>query len=161
MFQANFTWIDPDVSDNNLFEVDDQLKHSITFFDNLEIHCAAECCGISAFSFDPADIKMASKDLDKNALIESLQAVIAELNKRKWWQRRVDPANDLRGKKISDIINYTEGLDKVLLELNDGRIITEVIVAPEGITVGLYVYTSISEVEKKFGINYRRLTSQL
>jgi hypothetical protein len=80
MDQYNFTWIDPDTSDNNLFEVDDLLTPTFDFFDKLEIHCMAECCGIGAFSFEPTDIEKASKNLDKNKLIEVFERTIKKLN---------------------------------------------------------------------------------
>src|SRR5438046_1138166 len=82
MDQYNFTWIDPDTSDNNLFEVDVLLTTSFDFFDKLEIVCMAECCGIGAFSFDPTDIITASKDLDKSKLVEDLEIAIRKLDDR-------------------------------------------------------------------------------
>lgn len=82
MNQYNFTWIDPDTSDNNLFEVDAILTSSFDFFDKLEILCIAECCGIGAFSSGTTDIKTASKGLDKNKLVEDLARAIRELNDR-------------------------------------------------------------------------------
>lgn len=78
---------------------------------------------------------------------------------RKWWQRKVNARDDLRGLMITDIIYYPEGDNKVLLELNSGKIITEVTVAPIGIAVGLYVYDSLHQVEKNFGTAYIRLTT--
>jgi hypothetical protein len=82
MDKYNFTWIEPDTSDNNLFEVDVLLTTSFDFFDKLEIVCMAECCGIGAFSFDPTDIITASKDLNKSKLVEDLETAITELNDR-------------------------------------------------------------------------------
>ena len=82
MDQYNFTWIDPDTSDKNLFEVDVLLTASFDFFDKLEIVCMAECCGIGAFSFDATDIITASKDLDKSKLVEDLEIAIGKLNSR-------------------------------------------------------------------------------
>jgi hypothetical protein len=82
MNQYNFTWIEPDTSDNNLFEVDVLLTTSFDFLDNLEIVCSAECCGIGAFSFDPTDIITASKDLHKSKLVEDLERAVRELNDR-------------------------------------------------------------------------------
>ena len=82
MDQYNFTWIDPDTSDNNLFEVDVLLTTSFDFFDELEIVCMAECCGIGAFSFDPTDIITASNDLDKSKLVEDFERAIRKLNYR-------------------------------------------------------------------------------
>lgn len=77
---------------------------------------------------------------------------------RTWRQKKVDASDDLRGKQITDIIIYQDDTDRALLELNNGKIITEVNVAPVGIAVGLYVYSSIKDVEKKFGQDYRRLS---
>jgi hypothetical protein len=82
MDQYNFTWIDPDTSDNNLFEVDVLLTTSFDFFNKLEILCIAECCGIGAFSFDSTDIITASEDLEKSKLVDDLERTIRELNDR-------------------------------------------------------------------------------
>jgi hypothetical protein len=91
------------------------------------------------------------RELDKSAV---------SIYRRKWWQRKVDTLNDLRGKRISDILYYPENDDKALFELDNGKLITEVTVAPIGISVGLYVYDSIYHVEKRFGLNYLRFTSR-
>jgi hypothetical protein len=80
MNQYHFTWNEPDVSDNNLFEVDVLLNSSFGFFEKLEILCVAECCGIDAFSFDAPDIITASKDVDKRKLIEDLEEAMVKLN---------------------------------------------------------------------------------
>ena len=82
MDQYNFTWIEPDIADENLFEVDELLAPYFGFFRNLEIHCVAGCCGIDAFSFAPADIESASKDFDKKTLTEGMEHVIQELKNR-------------------------------------------------------------------------------
>lgn len=80
MNQYHFTWNEPDVSDKNLFEVDVLLNSSFGFFEKLEIHCVAECCGIDAFSFDAPDIIVASKGADKRKLIEDLEDAVVKLN---------------------------------------------------------------------------------
>jgi Family of unknown function (DUF6331) len=80
MDQYNFTWIEPDTSDDNLLEVDELLTPSFDFFDKLEIQCMSECCGIGAFSFKPGDIEKASKNLDKFELIEVFERTIEKLN---------------------------------------------------------------------------------
>jgi hypothetical protein len=80
---------------------------------------------------------------------------------RKWWQRKVNERNDLRGRKITDIIDFPEGDERAFFELDNGKVITEVSVASPGMSVGLYVYNSIHDVEKKFGSGYVRLSNVL
>jgi hypothetical protein len=104
------------------------------------------------FNFD-------NEELDKEEVwIRALNNSAISYYRRKWWQRKVDAFDDLRGKRISDIIYYPVSEDKALVELDNGKIITEVTVAPIGIAVGLYVYNSIDQAEKRFGQDYLRLT---
>lgn len=90
---------------------------------------------------------------------ESDPSAVSYFPKRKWWQRKVNEQNDLRGRKITDIIDFPEGDERAFLELDNGKMITEVSVAPPGIHVGLHVYNSIQDVEKRFGSDYIRLTN--
>ena len=100
------------------------------------------------------------EELDNEEVwIRELDNSAVSIYRRKWWQRKVDTLNDLRGKRISDIIYYPENDEKALFELDNGKIITEVTVAPIGIAVGLYVYDSIDHAEKRFGPDYLRFMS--
>jgi hypothetical protein len=116
MDQYNFTWIEPDTSDENLFEVDGLLVSSFEFFDGLEICCMAECCGIGAFSFDPTDIATASKDLDKEKLIEDLEKALKELKNRSEKTIVSSRLNNLFNR--STFIHLLEHITAILREKN-------------------------------------------
>lgn len=64
----------------------------------------------------------------------------------------------LRNQKIVDFIMFVDSESTGCLELENGYIITETMVAPHGTgTAGLNFYTSISHFEEYCGTDYRRL----
>ncbi|NOS91901.1 MAG: hypothetical protein HOP30_08260 [Cyclobacteriaceae bacterium] len=77
------TWIDFDEKDNvNLLDVDAFPVFTFDFWDKLEIHCLAECCGIHAYSFWEEDIKIALGKTDKAELVKCLILAKEEVARR-------------------------------------------------------------------------------
>jgi hypothetical protein len=60
---------------NHGTEVDEILKPIEPFFDLLEIHCVAECCGIAAYAFWPDDIATAARRSTIPNLAEAVETV--------------------------------------------------------------------------------------
>jgi hypothetical protein len=77
---------------------------------------------------------------------------------KKWWQKTKEP-DKIKNSKIKDIIDYPEEIHPAYIELESGIIITEETVAPAGLTLGLYVFNSIRDLETKNGNNYIRLSN--
>ena len=75
----------------------------------------------------------------------------------KWWRKK-QISDKIRNHKITDIIDYPDEILFAFIELDSGKIITEVNVAPIGLSVGLKIFESIHELEKRYGLNYVRLS---
>ena len=57
-------WIEIDLSNDDLFDVDYILDQYVLFWKSLETLCTAECCGLSAFSFYAEDVSTAAKHVE-------------------------------------------------------------------------------------------------
>lgn len=77
---------------------------------------------------------------------------------KKWWQKTKAP-DKIKNSIIKDIIDYPEEIHPAYIELDSGIVITEETVAPAGLTLGLYVFNSIRDLEAKNGNNYIRLSN--
>jgi hypothetical protein len=56
-------------------EIDDLLVPLFPLFDRLETHCAAGCCGLSAFDFEADAVDTAVRELDPAHLRRALHEV--------------------------------------------------------------------------------------
>ena len=74
-------WKDFDEKSNEHFEVDYVLDNYPDFWNYLELFCVADCCGLDAFRFYPADIIKASNEVDKVSLKEDLVKLKIDLDK--------------------------------------------------------------------------------
>lgn len=74
-------WIEFDpMDDNAILEIDNLLEPTFDFWEGLETHCVAECCGIDAFAFWKEDI-IRSSNSDQTQLIIDFRNVKKELTK--------------------------------------------------------------------------------
>ncbi|MBX7155730.1 MAG: hypothetical protein U0Y96_16350 [Candidatus Kapaibacterium sp.] len=93
-----------------------------------------------------------TRELHKNA--------VSVFNQPKWWQAYNKPVLELKDTIIVDIISYPDNWpDKSLLLLDNKKLITEVLVAPQGTGhAGLWWYNSLADVENKYGNKYDRFS---
>ena len=59
--------------------IDEIIEPLFPLFDQLEIHCVAECCGLDAVSFEPDDILASAAKLDGKSLIDALNLAIDKI----------------------------------------------------------------------------------
>ena len=71
-----------------LLELDLYIAPLNTFFDNLEVECVRECCGIQAFSFIPEDIHKALVGLSAETIVTQLKAMQTAIEEQ-WWYNTV------------------------------------------------------------------------
>ena len=65
--------------------------------------------------------------------------------------------NSLKGSVITGLICY-EDEDKAFMELDNGKIITEITMAPQGTgRAGLWIFGSLADLENRQGSKYSRL----
>lgn len=64
--------------DNN-FNADNFLKRNIEFWQDLEVHCVAECCGIDAFDFSKENLDKTIEYYDSKGIIRNLEELIFDL----------------------------------------------------------------------------------
>lgn len=62
-------------------EIDDYLKPSAQFWDQLEINCVAGCCGLEAFSFAKKDIKCVASRLGEAEVLAQLTELRDQISK--------------------------------------------------------------------------------
>lgn len=73
--------------------------------------------------------------------------------------KKNDEIVSIKGKKIIDFLKYRDNTDKVILELENERFITEITIAPNGTGhAGLWVFQSKDELEKRYGTDYKKLS---
>ncbi len=61
------------------FGADIYLEPNLEFWQDLEQHCVAECCGIDAFDFSPEQVKETISFYDKGGIIENLNLLLNEI----------------------------------------------------------------------------------
>ena len=71
-----------------LLELDPYIAPLNIFFDNLEVECVRECCGIQAFSFMPEDIHKALVGLSTETIVTQLKAMQTTIEEQ-WWCKTV------------------------------------------------------------------------
>lgn len=74
-------WIEFDGATVETTYINDLLEPTVELWENLEIVCLAECCGLGAFSFLPEDVDNAISDLDRNLLLLKLEKLKLEVSK--------------------------------------------------------------------------------
>lgn len=72
----------------------------------------------------------------------------------------INELDKILNNKIIAFISYPiEPSDKAFIELENGIIISEQTIAPNGTGLaGLHIYNSIKDIESKFGTNFSRVT---
>jgi hypothetical protein len=73
-------WIDFDASSVNPKNIDELIEPTAEFWQNLEIKCVAECCGIDAFSFWTEDIKSATENSKISNLVPLIDKAIVGIS---------------------------------------------------------------------------------
>lgn len=72
--------------------------------------------------------------------------------------RKKDKDIGIKNQKIVNLIDIGEVGDKMCIELENGKIITEINIAPNGTGhAGLWIFNSIYELEERHGSSYQRL----
>ena len=74
-------WVEFDISNNDLFDVDYIIAKHDDFWTFLQIFCVPDCCGLDAFRFYSEDIVNASKNVDKEALRQDLSKLKIDILK--------------------------------------------------------------------------------
>lgn len=69
-------------TDNN-FNADSFLNRNIKFWQDLETHCVAECCGIDAFDFSKENLHETIKYYGLKGIIRNLEELISDLESSK------------------------------------------------------------------------------
>lgn len=68
----------------------------------------------------------------------------------------------LKGQRITDLLQFDPGEPKVVVELENGYLFTEVTMAPHGTGgAGLHLFSNIEELESRYGADYKRLSNYL
>jgi hypothetical protein len=78
---ASIGWI-PFDSSMSLFDMDELLRPTLPFWEALELHCMADCCGIDAFSFGAEDLHKAATQVGDAFLPDKLRTMRAALAAR-------------------------------------------------------------------------------
>ena len=73
------TFVQHDWANVDWLYIDEIIEPLSPLFDQLEIHCVAECCGLDAISFEPDDILASAAKLDGKSLIDALNLAIDEI----------------------------------------------------------------------------------
>ncbi|WP_443020511.1 DUF6331 family protein [Shimia sp. Alg240-R146] len=66
---------------NSAVKIDEYLKPSARFWDQLEINCDAGCCGLEAFSFKQKDIKCVASRLGEAEVLSQLTELRDQISK--------------------------------------------------------------------------------
>jgi len=73
------TFVQHDWANVDWLYIDEIIEPLSPLFDQLEIHCVAECCGLDAISFEPDDILASVEKLDRKSLIDELGHAINQI----------------------------------------------------------------------------------
>ena len=91
-----------------LLELDPYIAPLNIFFDNLEVECVRECCGIQAFSFMPEDIHKALVGLSTETIVTQLKAMQTTIEEQ-WWYNTVGSTilnNNFDRKVFLQLLNH-------------------------------------------------------
>ena len=65
-------YIDTLTDADSAFDLDSMLRETEAFWQSLEIHCVADCCGMDAFSFWPKDLQAGADHCQVPDLLKKL-----------------------------------------------------------------------------------------
>ena len=91
-----------------LLDLDPYIAPLNTFFDNLEVECVRECCGIEAFSFMPDDIQKALVGLSVETIVTQLTEMQTAIEEQ-WWCKTVSSTilnNNFDRKVFLQLLNH-------------------------------------------------------
>lgn len=94
------------------FNADIYLNLNLGFWQALEVHCIAECCGIDAFDLSPDEIIQTIKGYDQKLIKENLNALLKELESTDIKYVSSDIFNHYSTSK--DFINRIQNIVKII-----------------------------------------------
>lgn len=73
------SWVEPDFAAQSPVSIDELLAPSRPFWDQLEVLCVADCCGIEAFALWPDDVQAAAAAVGLDEVKSQLQQLRAAI----------------------------------------------------------------------------------
>ncbi|RYU93590.1 DUF6331 family protein [Emticicia agri] len=70
-------WVDFEEPRTKSLNIDGLMGSVKDLLNRLEVHCAADCCGVDAFSFWKEDIKSVASKMDKGSILSDLKKLKA------------------------------------------------------------------------------------